>query len=118
MNEAEELTSLNAKDQEIVIELLKEEQLGNNQLMSLIKKTKELRRKGEVSKAALKASLRDLDKSLRDIRIRLKARILHWNLGPHNLKRLLKLPEFKAAVEDEGIDYSEFLQVTNKEEAR
>src|SRR5947199_5010316 len=118
MNDAEELTSLEAKEQEIVIELLKEDQLGTHQLRSLVRKTKELRQSGQVSKAALRSSLRDLDKSLKDMRIRVKLKRLHWSLGPHNLKKLLDVPELKVALDEEGVDYSEFLQVTNKAEAR
>jgi len=118
MNEAEELTSLDAKEQEIVIEVLKEDQLGSHQLRSLVKKTKELRQNGKVSKQVLRSSLRDLDKSLKEMRTRLKLKRLHWSLGPHNLKKLLEVPEFKVALEEEEVDYSEFLQVTNKAEAR
>ena len=102
MNDAEELTSLEAKEQEIVIELLKEDQLGTHQLRSLVRKTKELRQSGQVSKAALRSSLRDLDKSLKDMRIRVKLKRLHWSLGPHNLKKLLDVPELKVALDEEG----------------
>jgi ParB family chromosome partitioning protein len=118
MNEAEELTSLTSKEQEIIVEVLKEEQLGNEQIKPLVRKTKELRKTGEVSKVSLKGSLRDLDKGIKEVHTRLKSKRLHWSLGPFHLKRLLDTPEYRVVLDKEEINYTDFLQVTMKGEKR
>lgn len=118
MNDAEALTSLDAKDQEIVVEVLKEENLGSDQIRALVKKTKDLRQTGNLSKNTLRSSLRDLDKALSEARTLLKLRRLHWALGPSNLKQLLVMPEMKLALKKEGVDFSEFAQVIQTMEAR
>jgi len=118
MNDAEALTSLDAKEQEIVVEVLKEENLGSGQIRALVKKTKDLRQTGNLSKITLRSSLRDLDKALSEARTLLKLRLLHWRLGPGNLKRLLVMPEMKLALDKESIDYTEFTQAIPTMEAR
>ncbi|HEY5042748.1 MAG TPA: ParB/RepB/Spo0J family partition protein [Verrucomicrobiae bacterium] len=118
MNDAEALASLDAKDQEIVVEVLKEENLGSDQIRALVKKTKDLRQTGNLSKNTLRSSLRDLDKALSEARTLLKLRRLHWALGPSNLKQLLVMPEMKLALKKEGVDFSEFAQVIQTMEAR
>lgn len=114
MNDAEDLITLGPKEQEIVVEVLKEENLGTDQIKSLVRKAKELRRKGEVSKGGLKASLRDLDDALKEVHNILKSKRLHWSLGPFHLRNLLQVPEFKNAMEREGVDYLEFLKTAAK----
>lgn len=117
MNQAEELTSVDAETQEIVVDVLKEEDLGAGQIKSLVKKAKELRGAGKLSKATLKASLRDLHKALTEIRNRLKSKRLHWTLGPYNLKRVIEESAgLRKALREEGVDYSEFMQATSTEE--
>jgi ParB family chromosome partitioning protein len=117
MNQAEELTSVDAETQEIVVAVLKEEELGRGQIKSLVKKAKELRSSGKLSKATLKGSLRELHKALTEIRNRLKSKRLHWTLGPYNLKRLIKdSPALTKALRQEGVDYSDFIQSTSTEE--
>jgi ParB family chromosome partitioning protein len=114
MNQAEELTSVDAETQEIVVDVLKEEQLDSNQIKSLVKKAKELRGKGKLSKATLKASLRDLQKALKEMHNRLKLKRLHWTLGPYNLRRVIdESPELRNALDQEGVDYSEFVRTTS-----
>lgn len=115
MNQAEELTSMDAKAQEIVVEVLKEEQLHSSQLKSLVRKAKELRRAGSLSKPLLKASLRDLQKALRDIHGRLKSKRLHWTIGPYRLQQLLiENEDLKNALDEEGVEYAEFLRLGSK----
>ena len=115
MNQAEELTSIDANTQEIVVEVLKEENLDTSQIKSLVKKAKELSRTGTFSKIMLKTSLRDLQKALRDIHNRLKSKRLHWTLGPYRLRRLIEdIPELRTALYEEGIDYSEFINTVSK----
>jgi len=115
MNQAEELTSIDANTQEIVVEVLKEENLDTSQIKSLVKKAKELSRTGTFSKIMLKTSLRDLQKALRDIHNRLKSKRLHWTLGPYRLRRLIEdNPELRNALDEEGIDYSEFINTVAK----
>src|SRR5262249_45200124 len=65
MNQAEELTSVDAETQEIVVDVLKEQQLDNSQIKPLVNKAKQLNKAGNLSKSALTASLRDLQNSLR-----------------------------------------------------
>lgn len=114
MNQAEELTSVDAETQEIVVDVLKEEELGASQIKSLVKKAKELHGTGKLSKATLKASLRDLRKALTEMRNRLKSKRLHWTLGPYNLKRVIEeSPELRKALDQEGVDYSEFVRTTS-----
>jgi ParB family chromosome partitioning protein len=115
MNQAEELTSIDAKTQEIVVEVLKEENLDTSQIKSLVKKAKELSNSGTFSKNMLKTSLRDLQKALRDIHNRLKSKRLHWTLGPYRLRRLIEDNlELRTALDEEGIDYSEFINTVSK----
>ena len=115
MNQAEELTSIDANTQEIVVEVLKEENLDTSQIKSLVKKAKELSRTGTFSKIMLKTSLRDLQKALRDIHNRLKSKRLHWTLGPYRLRRLIEDNlELRTALDEEGIDYSEFINTVSK----
>jgi ParB family chromosome partitioning protein len=118
MNDAEVLTSLNAEGQEIVVEHMKEDNLGPDQIRALVKKAKTLEQSGNLSKATLRSSLRDLDKALSEARTLLKLRRLHWALGPCNLKRLLAMPEMKLALKKEDVDYSEFTQIIQTMEAR
>jgi ParB family chromosome partitioning protein len=115
MNQAEELTSIDAKTQEIVVEVLKEENLDTSQIKSLVKKAKELGSSGTFSKSMLKTSLRDLQKALRDIHNRLKSKRLHWTLGPYRLRRLIEdSPELRTALDEVGIDYSDFIKTASK----
>ena len=100
------------------MEVLKEENLGSGQIRALVKKTKDLRQTGNLSKITLRSSLRDLDKALSEARTLLKLRLLHWRLGPGNLKRLLVMPEMKLALDKESIDYTEFTQAIPTMEAR
>jgi ParB family chromosome partitioning protein len=114
MNQAEELTSVDAETQEIVVDVLKEEQLDASQIKPLVRKAKQLRQSGNLSKSALKASLRHLQKSLLEIHNRLKLKRLHWTLGPYKLRRLLEQsPELKNVLEEEGVDFSDFLRATS-----
>jgi ParB family chromosome partitioning protein len=115
MNQAEELTSLDAKAQEIVVDVLKEEQLDTNQIKSLVRKAKDLRRRGTLSKIELKASLRDLQKALQEVHAILKVKQLHWTLGPYRLRQLIDgNPKLRTALDKEEIDYTEFMRIAAK----
>jgi ParB/RepB/Spo0J family partition protein len=117
MNQAEELTSVDAKAQEIVVEVLKEERLGAGQIKSLVKTAKGLQKKGTLSKTALKASLHEVQAALKETRSKLKLVRLHWTLGPYNLKRLLNENQrLTKALDAEGIDYSDFMDAISEEE--
>jgi len=114
MNQAEELTSVDAATQEIVVDVLREEQLSTSQIKSLVRKAKQLGREGTLSKTTLKESLRNLQKALKEIHNRLKTKRLHWTLGPYNLRQVLgESPELRNALDEEGIDYSEFFGATS-----
>lgn len=117
MNQAEELISVDAKAQEIIVDVLKEEQLERSQIRSLVRRARELHQSGKLSKAALRASLRDLQKALKEVYNKLKSKRLHWTLGPYNLKRLLEEgPELRTALQKEDIDYGEFLRTAKEKE--
>lgn len=114
MNQAENLTSVDAETQEIVVDVIREEQLDKSQIKPLIDKAKQLSRTGTLTKATLKASLRDLQKSLRETHDTLKLKRLHWTLGPYKLKRLLEnSPELRTTLDSEGVDYTDFLRATS-----
>ena len=114
MNQAEELTSVDADTQEIVVDVLKEQQLDKNQIKPLVNKAKELRKAGNLSKSALTGSLRDLQHALRDTHNTLKLKRLHWTLGPYKLRRLLEdSPELRNALDAEGIGYTDFLRAAS-----
>src|SRR5438445_1718267 len=114
MNQAEELTSVDAKTQEIVVDVIKEENFDNSQIKPLVSKAKQLSKTGDLSKAALKASLRDLQSALRETHNTLKLKRLHWTLGPYKLRRLLEdSPELRNKLDSEGVDYSDFLRAAS-----
>jgi ParB/RepB/Spo0J family partition protein len=114
MNQAEELTSVDAKTQEIVVDVLKEEQLDKTQIRPLVHKAKQLRKTGILSKVALKASLRDLQRALLETRNLLRLKQHHWSLGPFQLKKLLEeSPELRNTLDKEGVDYTDFLKATS-----
>src|SRR6266496_1863027 len=114
MNQAEELTSVDAKTQEIVVDVMKEEDLDKSQIRPLINKAKQLSKTGNLSKAELKASLRDLQSALRETHNTLKLKRLHWTLGPYKLRRLLEeSPELRTKLDSEGVDYSDFLRAAS-----
>jgi hypothetical protein len=117
VEEAEQLTSLPATGQEIVIETLKEEGLPPSQLPALVKKAKELRQGGRdvseatgLSKTALRASLRRVDEDLGQLRQSLKLKRLHWSLGSENLRMLLSDTTFRRALDKRGINYKRFME--------
>jgi ParB family chromosome partitioning protein len=114
MNQAEQLTSVDAPTQEIVVDVMHEEDLDNSQIKPLVDKAKELSRVGNLTKATLKASLRELQTALREIHNTLKLKRLHWTLGPYKLKRLLEnSPELRNTLDSEGVDYSDFLRTAS-----
>jgi ParB/RepB/Spo0J family partition protein len=108
MNEAEALTGLAPNDQEIVVEVLREEGLPQSQIPTLVKKTRQLRAAGSVSKDTLKSSVRNLQKSLTETRKIINLKRFHWDLGPGNLLKLLAIPEFRIALEQQRVTFADF----------
>lgn len=109
VEEAEELTSLPATGQEIVIETLRDEKLRHGAIPELVRKAKAIRQSGsDLSKTALKQSLRRVDEELSRLRGKLKLKRLHWALSVENLKMLLSDKTFRKALDRRGINYAKF----------
>lgn len=109
VQEAAELTSLPAKGQDIVIQSMAEEGLEASQLGAVLSKAKELTQDGgELSKTALKASLKRVGEDLDRQRKQLKLYRLHHALGVANLQMLLSGKSFRNAVKREGINIEKF----------
>lgn len=108
LSDATLITTLSAKGQEIVLETLTEGKMDKLQLPALVKKAKRLQETGNLSKSALKASLKRVDEDLSRIRERLKLYRLHHSLGPENLEILLKGKTFRAELDRAGINYNRF----------
>lgn len=113
LKEATVMTSLPAKSQEIVLDTLKEAKLDNTQIQHVVKKAKELHAIGDLSKTALKASLRRVGEDLSRVRDRLKLNRLHHSLGPQNLEFLLEDKTFRAELDRLGINYPKFLEAVS-----
>ncbi|MBA2436453.1 MAG: ParB N-terminal domain-containing protein [Chthoniobacterales bacterium] len=117
MNQAEELTSVDANAQEIVVEVMKEERLDPGQIKSLVKAAKGLQKKGVLSKSALTTSLHQIQAALKEVRGKLKVIRLHWTLGPYNLRRLLNENQrLTKGLDAQGVDYSDFMDTISEEE--
>lgn len=111
LKQAGELTSLPAAGQEIVIETLTEAGLDRSQLTAVVHKAREIAdESGELSKTALKQSLKRTREDLDDVRQVLKLKRLHHSLGPVNLGELLEVKAFRTALDSYGINYKHFLE--------
>lgn len=109
---AESLVSLPAKGQEIVVETMIDEGLQGGSVEAVVKKAKQVAAEtGELSKTALKHSLRRVKEELDRQREVLKLKRLHHSLGPENLRLLLSNQEFRKAVQKEKINVSKFEEV-------
>jgi hypothetical protein len=107
VEEAETLTSLPATGQEIVIGAIEDFKLQISDLGEVTKKAKALI-EGELSKSALKQSLRRVDEDLARLRQSLKLKRLHHALGPENVRLLLSDSVFRKALNRRGINYRKF----------
>ena len=108
LKEATLITSLPAKGQEIVLDTLTENKLDNRQLAHVVKKARKLEASGDLSKTALKDSLKRVDEDLARLRPKLKLMRLHAALGPQNLELLLEDKLFRAELDRHGINYARF----------
>lgn len=114
LKEASLITTLPAKGQEIVLETLTEGQHGMAQLPAIVKKARKLEESGELSKTALKQSLKRVDEDLDRIRPRIKLARLHHSIGPENLEILLKDKLFRAELDRHGINHKRFEEEMRK----
>jgi ParB family chromosome partitioning protein len=111
LNDAEVLTVLSPEEQNIVVDVLKDEGLTLDSLQPLVKMAKA--NPGKVSKAGLKEQIAALKRERRETRAKLKLyRQLH-SLASDNLRQLLTVPEVSTHLDDLGVDYSEFLTAAN-----
>jgi ParB family transcriptional regulator, chromosome partitioning protein len=111
MNEAETLIALDAADQKIVVEVLKE--TGEKEIKALVRKARQVREQdGELSPMALKKSIQRVDDDLKRLRDSLKVTRLHASLGPQNLELLLADKKFRKAAESAGVPFHKFEKLT------
>ncbi|MEY2500565.1 MAG: hypothetical protein QOI07_899 [Verrucomicrobiota bacterium] len=107
--DAESLTSLPAKGQEIVFETLREEGLAKSDVAAVVKRARRLKEEGAVlSKTALRHELRRVREDLERERRTAKPLRLHWSLGPGNLQTLLADNKWRRALEKEGVNFRKF----------
>lgn len=115
VQDAEALTTLPAKGQEIVFETLHEEGLGKADVAAVVRRAKRLTEEGApLSKTALRAELRRVREDLERERKTAKPLRLHWSLGPANLQTLLADKQWRKALDREGVNYEKFEQATGK----
>ena len=109
VEEAETLTSLPASGQEIVVATIKESGLEPSQIGAVVAKAKQLTQDtGDLSKRALKQSLKRVDEDLTRLRDKLKLKRLHLSLSVENLKALLSDVQFRKALDRRKINYQKF----------
>jgi ParB/RepB/Spo0J family partition protein len=109
VEEAETLTTLPATGQQIVIETMREEGLSPHDVGAVVARARRLTQSGgELSKTALKASLKRVGEDLDRQRQRLKLLRLHCALGPENLRMVLGDRKFRKALDKAGVNVSKF----------
>lgn len=113
LKDAMVITSIPAKAQDIVLDTLTENKLDNTQIAHVVKQAKKLDDRGELSKTALKASLKRVGEDLSRTRDRLKLYRLHASIGPDNLKILLSGKAFRGELDRHGINYQKFMEATS-----
>lgn len=109
LDETYTLTTLPAKDQEIVLSVMKDEDIPASQVAHLVKKARDVAKGGKLSPMALKASLKRTVDDLDKLRGVMKLKRLHHSLGPANLRMLLEDDDFKAALDKKKVNYLPFL---------
>lgn len=111
INDAEVLTVLPPEEQNIVVEVMKDEGLSLYSLQPLVKMAKE--QTGKLTKTDLKGQIADLKRRRRETRDKLKLYRQLYSLGPANLKQLLMIPEVRSHLDDLDVDYDMFLAAAN-----
>lgn len=112
VEQAEAFTMLKPQGQAVVIDVLKEEGLREAHLPALVRKARELTDGStELSKSALKASLRRVNEDLQRARESVKPLRLHYAIGSENIQELLsdkKHKHIRAAILAAGIKIDRF----------
>lgn len=109
VGDAEALTSLPAKGQEIVFETLREEGLAKSDVAAVVKRARRLEEEGApLSKKALRDELRRVREDLERERKTAKPLRLHWALGPGNVQTILADNKWRKALEKEGVNFRKF----------
>jgi ParB family chromosome partitioning protein len=107
INDAEVLTALPPEEQNIVVEVLRDEGLSLDSLQPLVKMAKA--KTGRLNKTDLKEEIAGLKRRRRETRDQLKLyRQLH-SIGPANLRHLLAVPDVRARLDELKVDYGAFL---------
>lgn len=103
----EELATLPAGDQRIVLDTLRE--TGDRQIKALIRRARDERAKGRVpSVEALKKGMERINDELQRVREALKPVRLHHALGVENMVTLLASRKFRKALADTGANIRKF----------
>lgn len=109
VEEARELTTLPARGQDIVIESMEESGLDIKDIGAVVKKAKNLEEAGkELSKTALKQSIKRDAETLQRLNQSLKPLRLHFSNGPENIMGLLSDPKYRKLMESERINFVRF----------
>ncbi len=115
VEEAEELTSLPARGQDIVIQSMQEAGVDMKEVATVVKKAKNLAEHGtKLSKTALKATFKRDAEALSRINLSLKPVRLHFSNGPENIARLLSDPKYRKLMDSEKIGYARFEEAMNQ----
>lgn len=114
LNTAEQVIILPKKSQNIILETMTEEGMEVSQLPAVIKKAREISDSGELSKTALKQSVRRVQEDLDAIRPQLKLIRLHHSLAVPNIELLLQEKSFLKELDRLGISYAKALAIVKK----
>jgi ParB family transcriptional regulator, chromosome partitioning protein len=107
VGDAELLTTLPGPDQAIVMDVMSE--IGERQVKSLVNKAREVREEtGDLSKAALKLSLKRVEEERHRVFEKLNVVRAHHAFGPVNLKLLFADKKFRKAAMAEGVNVAKF----------
>lgn len=109
VGDAEALTALPVKGQNIVFETLHEEGLAKSDVAAVVKRARRIEEEGApLSKKALRDELRRVREGLERERKTAKPLRLHHSLGPMNILTLLADNKWRKALEKEGVNFRKF----------
>jgi ParB-like chromosome segregation protein Spo0J len=112
INDAEVLTTIPARGQVLVMDLVRETGAGVKEVTREAKEVAKVKPNWTVTE--LKASLSKYDSDLEKERRKRKRLRIEWNLGPANLRILLASPEVRKALDSLRINYARFEELMNR----
>lgn len=107
VNDAEKLVTMPARDQKIIMEVVRQSQQS---VAAVVEKAKAVKQKaGEGwTKAALQKALSGIDDKIKKKRRTVQLKRLHHALGPKNIQTLLRIPAFVREAEKLKLNLSYF----------